>query len=152
MADADKERHRWGQNEDAFRELLGKFDPDMMVCDPFVGGGTTALVRPEGSQFPRKALGGRRLLTRFSARGEDGALGDAMKQGMSVVGVVVVVGFAALLLGAGAAASVGSPQPGVTMEQPTVPVGAPGGALNDRSAPACTSIRLGTSRDPWYIR
>ena len=46
--DADKDRHRWGQNEDAFRDLLGKFvDPGMTVCDPFVGGGTTALVARE---------------------------------------------------------------------------------------------------------
>ena len=46
--DADKDRHRWGQNEDAFRDLLGKFvDPGMTVCDPFVGGGTTAVVARE---------------------------------------------------------------------------------------------------------
>ena len=46
--DADKERHRWGQNEDAFRELLAKFaDPGMTVCDPFLGGGTTAVVARE---------------------------------------------------------------------------------------------------------
>ena len=43
-----KQRHPWGQDHGAFRDLLGKFaDPGMMVCDPFVGGGTTAVVARE---------------------------------------------------------------------------------------------------------
>ena len=33
-----KKRHKWGQDEGAFRDLLGKFaDPGMMVCDPVRG-------------------------------------------------------------------------------------------------------------------
>ena len=43
-----KQRHPWGQDEGAFRDILGKFaDPGMTVCDPFVGGGTTAVVARE---------------------------------------------------------------------------------------------------------
>ena len=43
-----KQRHHWGQDQSAFRDLLAKFvDPGMMVCDPFVGGGTTAVVARE---------------------------------------------------------------------------------------------------------
>ena len=35
-------------DEGAFRDLLGKFaGPGMLVCDPFVGGGTTAVVARE---------------------------------------------------------------------------------------------------------
>ena len=47
--DADsKKRHKWGQDEGAFRDLLGKFaGPGMLVCDPFVGAGTTAVVAHE---------------------------------------------------------------------------------------------------------
>ena len=44
----NKERHRWGQDEGAFRELLAKFaDPGMTICDPFVGGATRAAAARE---------------------------------------------------------------------------------------------------------
>ena len=43
-----KARHKWGQDKGAFHALLEKFaDKGMLVCDPFVGGGTTAVVTRE---------------------------------------------------------------------------------------------------------
>ena len=46
---ADKEHHEWGQSESGMAELLRIVaDPGAMICDPFVGGGTTALVAIAG--------------------------------------------------------------------------------------------------------
>jgi DNA methylase len=43
-ADADKASHEWGQNIDGFRQLVRAFsNAGETVCDPFVGGGTTAI-------------------------------------------------------------------------------------------------------------
>lgn len=42
---ADKEHHEWGQSETGMAELLRLVaDPGALICDPFVGGGTTAIV------------------------------------------------------------------------------------------------------------
>lgn len=42
---ADKDYHGWGQSESGMYDLLRLLaDPGAMVCDPFVGGGTTAVV------------------------------------------------------------------------------------------------------------
>ena len=50
----NKERHRWGQDEGAFRELLAKFaDPGMTICDPFVGG---TLGRPMRGNWGARSL------------------------------------------------------------------------------------------------
>lgn len=41
----DKEHHEWGQSESGMADLIRILaDPGALVCDPFVGGGTTALV------------------------------------------------------------------------------------------------------------
>jgi len=43
--DNDKRHHRWGQSESGVRDLVERFSrPGDLVCDPFLGGGTTALV------------------------------------------------------------------------------------------------------------
>jgi len=40
----DKEHHRWGQNLDAFTEIIRRLtSPGQTVVDPFLGGGTTLL-------------------------------------------------------------------------------------------------------------
>ena len=42
---ADKEHHDWGQSEVGMADLLRLVaDPGQVICDPFVGGGTTAVV------------------------------------------------------------------------------------------------------------
>lgn len=42
--DADKDHHAWGQSLEGFRQLVRAVsEPGDLVCDPFVGGGTTAL-------------------------------------------------------------------------------------------------------------
>lgn len=42
---ADKEFHGWGQSESGFYDLISLLaDPGAVVCDPFLGGGTTAVV------------------------------------------------------------------------------------------------------------
>ncbi len=41
----DKRYHEWGQSETGFSTILDRISaPGMVVCDPFVGGGTTAVV------------------------------------------------------------------------------------------------------------
>lgn len=41
---ADKESHEWGQSVGGFRQLVRAFTaPGDVVCDPFLGGGTTAI-------------------------------------------------------------------------------------------------------------
>jgi len=43
--DNDKDHHHWGQSESGMRDLLHRFTyPGQTICDPFLGGGTTALV------------------------------------------------------------------------------------------------------------
>lgn len=40
----DKRFHEWGQSESGFERLVGAVtEPDQLVCDPFVGAGTTAV-------------------------------------------------------------------------------------------------------------
>ncbi len=53
LAEQDNRYHDWGQNEGGFRMLLDLFAfPGQLVCDPFVGGGTTALAaRALGCRF-----------------------------------------------------------------------------------------------------
>jgi hypothetical protein len=42
---ADKAHHGWGQSESGMADLVGRLSkPGQLVCDPFMGGGTTALV------------------------------------------------------------------------------------------------------------
>jgi hypothetical protein len=46
--DADKDHHAWGQSVDGFRQLVrAAAKPGDLVCDPFVGGGTTAVAAKE---------------------------------------------------------------------------------------------------------
>jgi hypothetical protein len=46
--DNDKRFHHWGQSESGIADLLERFTlPNEVVCDPFVGGGTTAVVAVE---------------------------------------------------------------------------------------------------------
>jgi site-specific DNA-methyltransferase (adenine-specific) len=43
--DNDKRFHGWGQSESGMADLVERLTkPDQLVCDPFVGGGTTAVV------------------------------------------------------------------------------------------------------------
>lgn len=43
--DNDKSRHEWGQSESGITDLMARFlRPGMTVADPFLGGGTTAVV------------------------------------------------------------------------------------------------------------
>ena len=43
--DNDKRFHDWGQSESGIGDLLYRFtDAGDRICDPFVGGGTTAVV------------------------------------------------------------------------------------------------------------
>jgi site-specific DNA-methyltransferase (adenine-specific) len=40
----DKDFHEWGQSLDGFERLVASFsEPGEIVCDPFLGGGTTAV-------------------------------------------------------------------------------------------------------------
>ena len=49
----DKENHEWGQSVGEFSTLIKHFtNPGQMVCDPFLGGGTTAIAALlEGCKF-----------------------------------------------------------------------------------------------------
>ncbi len=43
--DNDKEHHHWGQSESGMADLVSRLTkPGQLICDPFVGGGTTAMV------------------------------------------------------------------------------------------------------------
>jgi 16S rRNA G966 N2-methylase RsmD len=43
--DNDKRFHEWGQSESGFADLIARFTrPGDMICDPFMGGGTTGAV------------------------------------------------------------------------------------------------------------
>lgn len=50
---ADQRFHHWGQNESGFADLIGRLtEPGELVVDPFLGGGTTAVVcRDLGRRF-----------------------------------------------------------------------------------------------------
>jgi hypothetical protein len=42
--DSDKDHHEWGQAPEGFMQLVRAFtEPGQRVCDPFLGGGTTAI-------------------------------------------------------------------------------------------------------------
>ena len=54
--DNDKEHHHWGQSESGMADIIERFTkPGECICDPFVGGGTTALV---ATQLKRHFVGG----------------------------------------------------------------------------------------------
>ena len=54
--DNDKQHHHWGQSESGMSRLVEAFTkPGDTVCDPFLGGGTTAVV---SVQLGRKFVGG----------------------------------------------------------------------------------------------
>jgi site-specific DNA-methyltransferase (adenine-specific) len=41
----DKQNHEWGQSESGMADLVERLTkPGQLVCDPFLGGGTTAVV------------------------------------------------------------------------------------------------------------
>jgi len=43
--DNDKSHHHWGQSESGMANLVRRFtEPGHIICDPFLGGGTTAVV------------------------------------------------------------------------------------------------------------
>jgi hypothetical protein len=43
--DNDKQHHHWGQSESGMADLIGRLTkPDQLIVDPFLGGGTTAVV------------------------------------------------------------------------------------------------------------
>ena len=53
LSKQDNRYHKWGQNPGGFMKLITPFvNPGQLVCDPFVGGGTTAIVaRAVGCNF-----------------------------------------------------------------------------------------------------
>ncbi|MGI9485448.1 MAG: DNA-methyltransferase [Geminicoccaceae bacterium] len=76
--DNDKRFHRWGQSESGTARLVEKFSrPNDLICDPFVGGGTTAVAalargrRFVGIDKEREAVG--ETLARLAALQEDAA-------------------------------------------------------------------------------
>lgn len=53
--DNDKRFHDWGQSESGMADIVERFTfPNQVICDPFVGGGTTAVV---ALQMNRKFIG-----------------------------------------------------------------------------------------------
>ena len=53
--DNDKDHHHWGQSESGMVDLFQRFTyPGQLVCDPFLGGGTTAVV---ASALNRRFIG-----------------------------------------------------------------------------------------------
>jgi len=53
--DNDKEHHHWGQSESGMADLIRRVSvPGALVCDPFLGGGTTAVV---AAQLGRRVIG-----------------------------------------------------------------------------------------------
>lgn len=72
--DNDKDHHQWGQSESGMADLVGRLTkPGQLVCDPFVGGGTTAVVsmvlkrRFVGCDLEKKAVEETLLRVRASA-------------------------------------------------------------------------------------
>lgn len=52
----DKRKHDWGQSESGIADVFERFTkPGQLICDPFVGGGTTAIVAME---MERRFVGG----------------------------------------------------------------------------------------------
>jgi len=51
--DNDKQHHHWGQSESGMADLIERLTkPGQLICDPFLGGGTTAVVAHElGRRF-----------------------------------------------------------------------------------------------------
>jgi DNA modification methylase len=51
--DNDKKHHHWGQSASGMRDLMKRFVvPGQVICDPFLGGGTTGVVAVElGGEF-----------------------------------------------------------------------------------------------------
>ena len=46
--DNDKRLHEWGQSESGMRDLMRRFcRPGDVVCDPFMGAGTTGVIALE---------------------------------------------------------------------------------------------------------
>ena len=44
----DKRFHKWGQSESGMADIIERFtETGQLICDPFVGGGTTAIVAME---------------------------------------------------------------------------------------------------------
>ena len=53
--DNDKDHHHWGQSESGMADLIRRVSaPGDLVCDPFLGGGTTAVV---AAQLGRRVIG-----------------------------------------------------------------------------------------------
>jgi site-specific DNA-methyltransferase (adenine-specific) len=53
--DNDKKHHHWGQSESGMADIIERFTlPAQLICDPFVGGGTTPLV---ATQLKRRFVG-----------------------------------------------------------------------------------------------
>jgi len=51
----DKSHHYWGQSESGMADLIERFTyPEQTICDPFIGGGTTAYV---GAEMNRRVIG-----------------------------------------------------------------------------------------------
>ena len=51
--DNDKQHHHWGQSESGMADLIDRStNPGDLICDPFLGGGTTGLVATDmGRRF-----------------------------------------------------------------------------------------------------
>ncbi len=53
--DNDKQHHHWGQSESGMKDILERWsEPGQIVCDPFLGGGTTAAI---AMRLKRKFVG-----------------------------------------------------------------------------------------------
>jgi len=52
----EKTHHHWSQSVSGMSDVVGRFsEPEQVVCDPFVGGGTTAVAC---AQLKRYFIGG----------------------------------------------------------------------------------------------
>lgn len=50
--DNDKDHHHWGQSESGMLDIIERFSlPGQLICDPFVGGGTTAVVAASSKRY-----------------------------------------------------------------------------------------------------
>jgi site-specific DNA-methyltransferase (adenine-specific) len=48
----EKEHHFWGQSESGFKDIIYNFtDPGDIICDPFLGGGTTGVMSIKLNRF-----------------------------------------------------------------------------------------------------
>lgn len=76
--DNDKNHHHWGQSESGMADLINRLTkPGQLVCDPFLGGGTTAVVAHAlGRKFVGCDVDGACIETtaaRFAKREDDAA-------------------------------------------------------------------------------